>query len=382
MFKNIPFHRVEWLTFVFLFGTLATALTAVPWYLITYGIDTFQVVLFLVFFIATGLSITLGYHRLYSHIAFQAKWPVRLFVALFGAAAWENSILDWASDHRRHHKHVDHNDDPYNINEGFFYAHMGWLLFKLRPEPPMDNVNDLRKDPIVRWQHRHVHLIAFVVGFVLPAAIGYAWQGTGQAALGGFLLAGVLRVVCVQHATFFINSACHCVGSQPYSSRHSARDSWIMALFTFGEGYHNYHHEFQHDYRNGVKPWQFDPTKWTIWTLSKLGLASRLRQVPEAKILLAELTEARRRLEQGLEPYRQCPDLRESLNQRLQATLDHLHEAQEEWAARYEQLEQAARERVEFSKAKLDDWRRELRTAMTRLDEFRAAAAQALPHGA
>jgi HAD superfamily hydrolase (TIGR01509 family) len=96
------------------------------------------------------------------------------------------------------------------------------------------------------------------------------WQG----ALGGFLIAGVLRVVVVQHSTFFINSLCHTIGKRPYSTKHSARDSIVMAFATFGEGYHNYHHEFQHDYRNGVKPWQWDPTKWTIWTLSKLGLAS------------------------------------------------------------------------------------------------------------
>ena len=97
-------------------------------------------------------------------------------------------------------------------------------------------------------------------------------------ALGGLLIPGVARVVMVQHATFCINSLCHMIGKRPYSTSHSARDSWIAAIFTMGEGYHNYHHEFQWDYRNGVKPWQLDPSKWIIWTLSKIGFTSELKE--------------------------------------------------------------------------------------------------------
>jgi stearoyl-CoA desaturase (delta-9 desaturase) len=135
-----------------------------------------------------------------------------------------------------------------------------------------------------------------LVGFAFPALVGWFWGGA-PGALGAFLVAGVARVVVLQHCTFFINSACHTIGSRPYSSRCSARDSWIMALFTFGEGYHNYHHEFQHDYRNGVKAWQFDPTKWTIWTLSKLGLVRNLRRAPMERIILAELHETQRNID-------------------------------------------------------------------------------------
>jgi stearoyl-CoA desaturase (delta-9 desaturase) len=101
--------------------------------------------------------------------------------------------------------------------------------------------------------------------------------------------------------TFCINSLCHWIGKRPYSSNVSARDSLLMAIFTFGEGYHNYHHEFQHDYRNGVKPWQFDPTKWTIWLLNKVGLVNGLRTVPEEKIIKAELREHERLLEAKLQ---------------------------------------------------------------------------------
>ena len=288
MFSRIPFHRVNWLISSFLIGTLFLSVTAVPAYIWFFGLNWFQVILFLVMFCAVGFSITLGYHRLFSHLTFQAHWSVRLFTLVFGAGAFENSVLLWACEHRNHHKHVDEEeDDPYCISKGLFHAHMGWLMFKLQPPPPFDNVTDLQKDPLVMWQDRHIHLIAATVAFVLPTTIGFLWGGW-TAALGAFLIAGVARVVLLQHCTFCINSLCHYLGSRPYSSRCSARDSWLMAIVTLGEGYHNYHHEFQYDYRNGVKPWQWDPTKWLIWVLSKLGVTSHLRRVPAEKIAAAQ----------------------------------------------------------------------------------------------
>ncbi len=284
---HVPVDRINWITSSFLIGTALLTVTAVPLYIWKFGIDWFQLALFALMFAASGFSISLGYHRLFSHIAFQAAWPVRLFTLIFGAGAFENSVLMWSSEHRRHHKHVDHDDDPYSISKGFFYAHIGWLLFKMRPEPPFDNVPDLKRDRLVMWQHRYIHLIAVIVAFVLPAVLGWFWNGA-VGALGGFLIAGVARVTVLQHCTFLINSACHTLGRQPYSDRCSARDSHLLALFTFGEGYHNYHHEFQHDYRNGVNPWEFDPTKWIIWTLSKFGLTANLRRVAAEKVREAQ----------------------------------------------------------------------------------------------
>src|SRR5438270_7015206 len=292
IFRRFPVERINWMTSSFLMGTLALALTATPLYLWYFGLDWFQITLFLALAATTGFSITLGYHRLFTHMTFQASWPIRLFTLLFGAASFENSVVMWASEHRRHHKFVDDDhDDPYSISKGFWYAHIGWLLFKVKPDPPFDNVADLQKDPLVRWQHRYIHWLAVVMSFVVPALLGAIWNGW-RGALGAFLIVGVARVVVVQHGTFLINSACHVMGRQPYSTKCSARDSWLLALFTLGEGYHNYHHEFQYDYRNGVKPWNYDPTKWIIWTLSKLGLTGKLRRVPAEKIQLAEETRA------------------------------------------------------------------------------------------
>jgi stearoyl-CoA desaturase (delta-9 desaturase) len=363
---RIPFNRVNWVTSSFLIGTALTALIGVPIYLYKVGLDWFQFAMFFFYLTASMMSITVGYHRLFSHLSFKAKTPVKLFTLIFGACAFENSCLNWASDHRLHHKHVDHDEDPYDISKGFFWAHIGWLLFKLDPEPEMNNVADLRKDKLVMWQHKYVHWIGFTVGVAIPMILGYfgnmlmgldPWTG----ALGGFLIAGVARIVVAQHCTFFINSFCHMIGRQPYSTSHSARDSAIMAFFTFGEGYHNYHHEFQHDYRNGVKPWQWDPSKWTIWTLSKLGLVEGLRRVPDGRILLAEMGEARRKAQQDLAAVRAYgPGA-------AQRAADAMHEIVEKLSANYQELEKAVADRVQLSREAMNEWQNETRSLMNEL---------------
>jgi len=354
MIPNFPYRRVNWVASYFLIATFFTAVIGTPLYTKHFGLDWFQVAMFLIYFMLTGLSITLGYHRLFSHRSFVAKWPVRLGTLVFGACAFEDSALDWSSDHRDHHKHTDTDDDPYNIQKGFFWAHIGWIFFKLYPRV-MNNVADLRKDPIVMWQHQHHRTIAVLVGFVLPALIGYAWDGP-VGALGGFLMAGVTRVVAVQHCTFFINSLCHCMGNRPYSGKTSARDSWFMALFTFGEGYHNYHHSFQHDYRNGVKGWQFDPTKWTIWILARLGLVTDLRRAAPEKVLLAELREARIQAEMRLAELKQIPTHARQCAS-WQKAFDRVQEMSAAFTANYAELERAVSEQVRVSRKRLEAWR-------------------------
>ena len=351
MFSRIPFDKVNWLISSFLMGTLFLSITAVPAYLWFFGIDSFQIALFFVMFFASGFSITLGYHRLFSHLTFQAHWIVRLCTLTFGASAFENSALLWACEHRNHHKYVDHDDDPYCISKGLFHAHIGWLMFKLDPPPPFDNVADLQKDPLIMWQHRYIHWIGVLVAFVFPALLGFAWGGW-VSALGAFLIAGVARVVVLQHCTFCINSLCHYFGNRPYSSKCSARDWWLMAIVTLGEGYHNYHHEFQYDYRNGVKPWQFDPTKWIIWALSKIGLVRKLRRVPAEKIMLAELAEVQRRLEEHLASAR----LTETASARIAGAHRRLQATAQQWTQRRS-------EQLEVTREKLATLRNEIRAA-------------------
>lgn len=347
--KDFPFNRVNWGTSSFLIITVLVTLIATPIYIFKHGIDPFLIFLFVFNFIATGMSITLGYHRLFSHAAFKAKAPVKLVTLLFGASAFEDSALDWSSDHRLHHKYVDEEEDPYDISKGFFWAHMGWIFFKLYPRE-LPNVNDLRKDKLVMWQHKYHMLIGFLVGIVTPTLLAY-WYGGATLALGGFLISGIARVVAVQHCTFFINSACHCIGTRPYDTSNTARDSWVMAIPTFGEGYHNYHHAFQHDYRNGVKPWQIDPTKWAIWTLSKLGLASDLKQVSDEKILLAELRETRKQATEQLEKV--------ATEEESNAAVEKLQTLSASLQENYAELENAVSEKIEISREVLNRWQKQ-----------------------
>lgn len=378
---RIPLKRVNWTTSAFLIGTALISVIFVPIYLYKNGLDWFQSIMFFLYLSATMMSITLGYHRLFSHLSFKAKTPVKLFTLIFGACAFENSALLWCSDHRRHHKHVDHDEDPYDITKGFFWAHIGWLLFKLNPEPPMDNVSDLRKDKLVMWQDRWTHYIGLIVGLILPPVLGFAWYSwvdttsltPSTGALGAFLISGVLRVVVSQHLTFFINSLCHTVGRQPYSTKHTARDSAVMAFLTFGEGYHNYHHEFQHDYRNGVKGWQFDPTKWIIWTLSKVGLTEDLRRVPDSRIMAAELKEKSRTLGRDIDSLAARLDER---SRELKAkTITAAHELATELARRAEALKEAAATKADVAHETMVELRGLLNQAASYLEVLRRADA-------
>ena len=361
--SGIPWNKIDKFNTAFMGVLLLTTLVGVPAYIWNFGIDAFHVTMFVAMFIASGLSITLGYHRLFSHRSFKAAWPVRLGTLLFGAAALENSALAWACDHRRHHKFTDHDGDPYNAKRGFFYSHIGWILLDDPEQDELNLVKDLKQDKLVMWQHNNYLLIAVGVGLGLPTLLGALWNGW-VGALGGFLIGGVGRAVSVQQFTFFINSLCHMIGRQPYSDKSTARDSWIMAFFTFGEGYHNYHHTFQHDYRNGVKAWQFDPTKWSIWLLHKLGLAKNLRRVPEERILQAEIVEQQRQLEKKIS--RHGSILPEPVMARLQAAQQKLESAYKQWEAIEVEYAKALEKNLEASKEKLTELKREFNEAKER----------------
>lgn len=280
-----PKQEIDWVNTLFLTLTPVLAVVFSWMYFSNNGIELSQILLAIVFYFATGISITAGYHRLISHKAYKANNIVKFLYLVFGAATFQNSALKWCSDHRIHHRHVDNELDPYNINRGFFYAHIGWIFFKEQNTETAHYPKDLLNDKLVMWQHRNYIWLAVVAGFVLPTVIGHLLGS----ALGGFALAGVLRIVVVHHCTFFINSLCHIVGTRPYTDTNTARDSYIMAIFSYGEGYHNYHHYFPSDYRNGIRWYHFDPTKWLIKSLSFMGLVRDLKKVPEKLISQARI---------------------------------------------------------------------------------------------
>lgn len=264
------------------------AFVGMPIWAFTYGFDATEIIVTVVLFYFTGMSITAGYHRLWSHKTYDANIVVRVILAIGGAMALQNSILHWSSDHRVHHRHCDENDvDPYSANKGLWFSHIGWMLREYQPDRYNDynNCKDLKKDPVVMWQHNYYLPIVLGANFGITALLGWL---NGDV-LSMILLAGVFRLVMVHHVTFFINSLAHYWGKQPYTDTNTARDNGILAFFTFGEGYHNYHHIFEYDYRNGIRWWQFDPTKWLIRGLSFVGLTKNLRRVPEERIEKARL---------------------------------------------------------------------------------------------
>jgi stearoyl-CoA desaturase (delta-9 desaturase) len=162
---------------------------------------------------------------------------------------------------------------------------MGWMFFKDPPEHRLSIPKDLKDDPIVQWQDRYYLPLALTVCFGIPTLFGY-FVGNP---IGGLLIGGVMRVFLSSHATFLINSAAHTFGKPTYSNQLTAKDNPLLAFFTCGEGFHNFHHKFQNDYRNGIRWFHWDPTKWGINFFAKLGLAKNLRITPEEKILLSQL---------------------------------------------------------------------------------------------
>lgn len=284
--------EIDWPTSLFLVITPIAALVLTPIHIIWNGLSWGLILLLVIYGGVSNLSITAGYHRLFSHQSYQASLWVKLGYLFFGAGAFQGSALKWCTDHRRHHRYVDTENDPYNIRRGFFFAHMGWLFLKDRPEIRNSWAPDLARDKWISLQHKYYVPLAIFSGFGLPTFIGWAMG----APLGGLIFGGALRIVITQHTTFLINSYCHYFGKQTYGTENSAKDSLFISFFTHGEGYHNFHHHFQADYRNGIRWFDWDPTKWFIRGLSAVGLAKGLRRVPKEKIIRAQVDEQARTL--------------------------------------------------------------------------------------
>lgn len=260
-------------------------------------------------------------------------------------------MLAWAADHRNHHAGTDSERDPYDARRGFWYAHIGWVLRKSDPNIKRASVIDLERDPLVVWQHRYYPWIGLVMGVGLPVLLGFIFGDPW----GGFIVGGAVRIFLVDHATFSINSIAHMIGAQPYSDRNSSRDSLITALVSMGEGYHNFHHTFPADYRNGVLPHQFDPTKWTLRAFEALGLARNLRRTPQPAIVLARLRMDEKRLQALALP----PAAQEQVH-RLRNAID---QAVTRWHTLVAQYEAARAEATSHAREALASLRDEIRIA-------------------
>ena len=367
--------RWNMLNTTFLTGTLALALVLVPWRLTTSGLRWSEALVCLAMVFAIGTAISGGYHRLFSHRAYKASWLVRFLFLSVGAAAFENSALKWSSDHRVHHRHVDTDQDPYTIGRGFWFAHWTWVMED--KALPIAGVADLEKDPLVQWQHRHHFLIGAVVA-TIPLWIGLA---TGNL-LGHLVFGLVLRIVLTHHTTFFINSAAHKFGSRPYTDANTARDNWLLAPLTYGEGYHNFHHQWQWDYRNGALWYQWDTTKWLLNLLGWMGLVGQFRRVSEAAMTRARLHMEEKRLRERL--VLASPGVATPMQARLAAArlqldtaLASLHDRHEAWGQKKAEWRVKGTAKAEVWREAKAEWQASMATHRAELKaawaEWRAA---------
>eukprot|EP00026_Physarum_polycephalum_P009456 Phypoly_transcript_09581.p1 GENE.Phypoly_transcript_09581~~Phypoly_transcript_09581.p1 ORF type:complete len:436 (+),score=43.44 Phypoly_transcript_09581:183-1310(+) len=257
---------------------------------------TYTLIWTLIFYIGLAFGTTAGYHRLWAHKAYKARNPTKLILLLLGTATLQRSVIWWVRDHRAHHKYTDTEKDPYNARQGFWYAHMGWLVTKSEPAKssqlpiPMD---DLYQDPLIRWQYEYYVPISTFMAIIFPVLVCCLWGDFW----GGIFYSVCLRQVVVYQTTFIVNSIAHYWGDTPYADEHTPRDSIITAIFSFGEGYHNFHHEFPSDYRNAIKFYQYDPTKWFIAGLSYIGQTYDLKITPERIIKKSEFQMKQKELE-------------------------------------------------------------------------------------
>ena len=307
----------------------------------------------------SGLSITAGYHRLWSHRSYRAAWPLKLFFVIFGTFALQNSVLVWCARHRLHHRFVDDVErDPHSIRTSFWHAHIGWML-RHWPSSAVDfsQVPDLERDPLLRWQHRHYWLLTWSLNLGVPALLGLVLGDV----IGMVLLAGAVRLVFSQHSTFFINSLAHTWGKRHYSDDNTSRDNGWLALLTWGEGYHNFHHAFQADYRNGARWWHFDPGKWLIAACSAVGLAGELKRTPSFRMRRARVQMQFRELQARLASGEAAETWAETIEREYQQFMDVISQ----WQA-------VQAERVQVGSAALRDrWqKREYRQRFRQLDQI------------
>ena len=250
-------------------------------------------------YVISGLGITIGYHRLYTHKSFATRGPVAALFAIFGGMAAQGPVIWWCATHRKHHQHSDHEHDPHSPHaghapgvrgavKGFLHAHMGWLFADLRADMKR-YVPDLLADATTVRINRLFPLWV-LLGLAIPTAIGGLVTMSWTGALLGLLWGGIVRICVLHHVTWSINSVCHIWGSRDYASGDESRNNAIFGILAFGEGWHNNHHAFPASARHGLKWWQFDSSWLIIRALEKCGLAKKVR-LPAPERLAARRTD-------------------------------------------------------------------------------------------
>ncbi len=271
---------------------IATGLvTALP--LLALGVAAWQswqgllkpvdLIIFAVFYVLTGLGVTVGFHRLFTHRSFKAKPAVRGTLAVLGSIAIEGPVISWVADHRKHHAFSDKPGDPHSPHvdhgrglrgelRGFVHAHIGWLFVHDQRGSRSRYAPDLLRDPVVSFVDRTFVLWA-VGGLLLPFALGAAIGGSVAAGLTALLWGGLVRLFVLHHLTYSINSVCHVFGRRRFATTDESRNVFWLALPTFGEAWHNNHHAFPTSAQHGLGRWELDPSALVIRGLEATGLA-------------------------------------------------------------------------------------------------------------
>lgn len=285
MFKNLNFPS----TFVLIIYPLLL-ISLLFYYASSFGLGSFELLLFIAGYYISNITVGIGLHRLWSHDSYKTNKYVEFVLMLLAAGTLQGPTLSWASNHFRHHTYTDEEEDPHSPLKykskfmGFFWSHMGWMLVGEGSYKSIDKITmtKLGKNRLLRWQLKYYWQIALAMNTIVPAFVGYLFGGKILAAFAGFIFIGLGRVL-QQQITFFVNSLCHFVGEQPYT-KGTARDIWWLALLLLGENWHNFHHAFPSDYRNGEKWYHFDVHKWIIFLMSKCGLAWDLKRTTKVRV--------------------------------------------------------------------------------------------------
>ncbi len=259
-------------------GVHAMAVVAVV-YLIAVRCETATVMLAVGMFYACHLSITMGPHRLYAHGAYEASWVLEVLLLILSAATLQSSALWWAVYHQRHHFVTDTERDPYTVLHGFWWAHFWWMLHARKEVPP--GGRRLVGNKLLILQHKYYWPLGLLAGLGLPTAIASLWGDP----VGGFLVAGFLRLVPQYHLTWSVNSVAHTFGWRRYPNQGTARTNPLLALFTVGETYHERHHLAEGDYRLGNRWYDLDVGKWAVWLCAQIWLARNLNTVSEEIVI-------------------------------------------------------------------------------------------------
>ena len=313
----MEYKDINWKNLLFTIFYHLVALLGLPLYILFMDESWWLIACSMVLVFLSGVSITAGYHRLYSHRAYGANKIVETVLLFFGTMAFQGSVFEWAHKHRLHHQHTDKDEDPHSIAQGFWHAHMGWMFKKHIPVEE-SVIPDLAQNQLLRFQHRHYIPLAIASSALVVMCLGWIFNDFVGAFIAGF----GLRVFVLNNCTFFINSLAHTWGERTYARELSAVDNFVMAFLTFGEGYHNYHHAFPSDYRNGIRWYHFDPTKWLISTLHMLGLTYELRKMDPSAIHRKIILEDKKMFLEALQ--QAMSEKKEDLERTVHTLSDHL----------------------------------------------------------